>query len=41
MSSDKPKALLPAPKGVATISIDGTSIHTGIPVGYFGKTCTC
>ena len=36
---EKPKVLLLAPTGVASINIDGTTIHTAlqIPVGYFGK----
>ena len=36
---DKPKALLMAPTGVATINIDGTTTHTAfnIPVGHFGS----
>ena len=39
MSLDKPKFLLMAPIGVATVNIDGTTIHTAlnIPAGHFGK----
>lgn len=40
---EKPKVLLVAPTGVASINIDGTTIHTAldIPVGHFEKKLPC
>ena len=36
---DKPNLLLPAPAGVASVNIDGTTVNTGlgIPIGNFGS----